>query len=86
MAKEVAEEYKPPVADKELVRRCEAMFSMARKARTDTETTWRDAEELYMGNHWSGFKMPNFQNQVTLELISSAIDTMIPILTSRPPR
>jgi|TARA_Y100000296_G_scaffold63718_1_gene74253 hypothetical protein len=86
MAKEVAEEYKPPVADKELVRRCEAMFSMARKARTDTETTWRDAEELYMGNHWRGFKMPNFQNQVTLELISSAIDTMIPILTSRPPK
>jgi hypothetical protein len=62
------------------------MFDMAKKSRADTESVWRDSEDLYMGNHWKGFKMPNYQNQVTLELIASSIDTMVPVLSSRPPK
>ena len=80
------DKYSPSPGDKDLIKRCEAMFDMAKKSRQDTENVWRDSEELYMGNHWKGFKMPEYQNQITLELIGSMIDTMIPILSSRPPK
>jgi len=86
MAEPKKMEYVPSMEDKKTLKRCDAMFDMARKSRMETERVWRDSEDLYMGNHWKGFKMPNFQNQVTLELIASAIDTMIPVLSSRPPK
>ena len=81
-----SQNYTPSESDRKLIKRCEAMFDMAKKARNDTEKVWRDSEDLYMGNHWKGFKMPNYQNQVTLELIASTIDTMVPVLSSRPPK
>jgi hypothetical protein len=39
-----------------------------------------------MGEHWKGMNMPKFKNQLTMDLIASAIDTMVPILSNRPPR
>jgi len=80
------EKYKPSPQDKELIKRTENMFGMARKARTEVTKLWREAEGLYQGNHWEGMNMPQFKNQITVDLIASAIDTMIPILTSRPPK
>jgi len=80
------EKYKPTPQDKELIKRTENMFGMARKARTEVTKLWREAEGLYQGNHWEGMNMPQFKNQITVDLIASAIDTMIPILTSRPPK
>jgi len=62
------------------------MFDICHKSRASTTKIWREAEKLYMGDHWGGMNMPNFKNQMTLDLIASAIDTMVPILSSRPPR
>ena len=80
------EKYKPTPQDKEIIKRTENMFQIARKARSEVTKLWRESEGLYQGNHWEGMNMPQFKNQITVDLISSAIDTMIPILTSRPPK
>ena len=78
--------YKPTPEEKETIKRTENMFGIARKARSEVTKLWREAEGLYQGNHWEGMNMPEFKNQITVDLIASAIDTMIPILTSRPPK
>jgi len=80
------ENYKPTPQQNELVKRTENMFQMAKTARSEITKLWREAEGLYQGNHWEGMNMPRFQNQITVDLIASAIDTMIPILSSRPPK
>lgn len=80
------EKYKPTLQEKETIKRTENMFGIARKARSEVTKLWREAEGLYQGNHWEGMNMPQFKNQITVDLIASAIDTMIPILTSRPPK
>ena len=41
------DKYSPSPGDKDLIKRCEAMFDMAKKSRQDTENVWRDSEELY---------------------------------------
>ena len=79
-------EYKPTPQEKEIINRTNNMFHMARKARSEVTKLWREAESLYQGKHWEGMNMPSYQNQITVDLIASAIDTMIPILTSRPPK
>jgi len=81
-----SEGYKPTPQDKEIIKRTENMFGIARKARSEVTKLWREAEGLYQGNHWEGMNMPTFKNQITVDLIASAIDTMIPILSSRPPK
>jgi hypothetical protein len=86
MAKEVTQAYVPSKNDERVIKRTEAMFDMCRKARANTTKVWREAEELYMGEHWKGMNMPKFKNQLTMDLIASAIDTMVPILSNRPPR
>lgn len=78
--------YKPSPQDKETIKRTTNMFEMARKARSEVTKLWREAEGLYQGNHWDNMNMPQFKNQITVDLIASAIDTMIPILSSRPPK
>ena len=79
-------EYKPSEKEQKTIDRVNNMFSVAKKARESTEKIWRESEALYMGHHWEGMNMPEFKNQITLEFIASAIDTMIPVLSSRPPR
>tara|TARA_R100000278_G_scaffold1043_2_gene2291 strand:- start:2778 stop:4526 length:1749 start_codon:yes stop_codon:yes gene_type:complete len=79
-------DYKPTPQEKEIINRTNNMFHMARKARSEVTKLWREAESLYQGKHWEGMNMPSYQNQITVDLIASAIDTMIPILTSRPPK
>jgi len=86
MAKEAQEAYQPSKKEEKIVKRTQNMFDMCAKARSNTSKVWRESEELYMGEHWKGMNMPNFKNQVTLDLIASAIDTMVPILSNRPPR
>ena len=86
MAKENTQKYNPSKEEAKITRRTQNMFDMARKAKNNTMKVFREAEQLYMGDHWAGLNMPNFKNQVTLDLIASAIDTMVPILSSRPPR
>ena len=81
-----SEGYKPTPQEKEIIKRTENMFGIARKARSEVTKLWREAEGLYQGNHWEGMNMPQFKNQITVDLIASAIDTMIPILSSRPPK
>ncbi len=80
------ENYNPSPQDIQTIKRTENMFAMARKARSEVTKLWREAEGLYQGNHWEGMNMPKFKNQITVDLIASAIDTMIPILSSRPPK
>lgn len=82
----LSENYKPTQQDKEIITRTENMFQMAKTARSEVTKLWREAEGLYQGNHWEGMNMPQFKNQITVDLIASAIDTMIPILSSRPPK
>ncbi|HIG58182.1 MAG TPA: hypothetical protein EYF95_08085 [Flavobacteriales bacterium] len=80
------DKYQPSTKDSDAVRKVTNMFGMARKARGSVEKLWREAEGLYQGNHWESMNMPKFKNQITVDLIASAIDTMIPILSSRPPK
>lgn len=72
--------------EKQLVRRINAMIDMAKKARKNTSEVWRESEKLYMGEHWSGLNMPEFKNQLTLDMIANVIDTQIPIMSSKPPK
>ena len=78
--------YQPNKEEERIIKRTENMFDICHKSKQNTAKVWREAEKLYMGDHWGGMNMPNFKNQVTLDLIASAIDTMVPILSSRPPR
>jgi len=86
MSNENLEKYQPSKEEERIIKRSEAMFDICHKSRASTTKIWREAEKLYMGDHWGGMNMPNFKNQMTLDLIASAIDTMVPILSSRPPR
>ena len=70
----------------ELVKRIHAMVDMSKKARKSTSDVWRESEKLYMGEHWSGMNMPEFKNQLTLDMIANVIDTQIPIMSSKPPK
>ena len=72
--------------EKQLVRRIHAMIDMAKKSRKKTSDVWRESEKLYMGEHWSGMNMPEFKNQLTLDMIANVIDTQIPIMSSKPPK
>lgn len=72
--------------DKELVKKVHAMIDMAKKAREKTSAAWRESEKLYMGEHWSGMNMPEFKNQLTMDMIANVIDTQIPIMSSKPPK
>ena len=72
--------------EKQLVKRINAMIDMAKKARRTTSEVWRESEKLYMGEHCSGLNMPEFKNQLTLDMIANVIDTQIPIMSSKPPK
>lgn len=80
------EKYTPTAEEEKIIKKQKAMFDICFKAKSNTAKVWRDSEKLYMGDHWGGMNMPGYKNQVTLDLISSAIDTMVPILSNRPPR
>jgi hypothetical protein len=84
--KKAEDAYKPSRKHEKVIKKTEAMFDMCFRARENTTNVWREAERLYMGDHWTNMNMPAFKNQVTLDLIASAIDTMVPILSNRPPR
>ena len=62
------------------------MFELSRQAKSEMYNEWREAEALYHGHHWEGINMPQFRNKMTIDLIGSAIDTMIPILNSQAPK
>jgi len=78
--------YKPKNKDAELIKKVEAMFDIAEKAKKPLHKIWRECEKLYNDNHWKLEGMPKNKNEVTVNLIASAIDTMVPILSSRPPK
>jgi len=82
----MSEEYKPSHEEKELIKKIHAMMDSARKARRKTSELWRESEKLYMGNHWEGLSMPEYKNQLTLDMIANVIDTQIPIMSSQPPK
>ena len=58
----------------------------AKRARRKTSQLWRESEKLYMGEHWEGLSMPEYKNQLTLDMIANVIDTQIPIMSSQPPK
>ena len=72
--------YKPKNKDAELIKKVEAMFDIAEKAKKPLHKIWRECEKLYNDNHWKLEGMPKNKNEVTVNLIASAIDTMVPIL------
>ena len=78
--------YKPSEKDLKILNRVNRMFELSKNAQKEIRTDWREAEKLYLGDHWAGVNMPNHKNKLTLDLVGSAIDTMIPILNSRPPK
>tara|TARA_R100000805_G_C3625439_1_gene134348 strand:+ start:597 stop:2390 length:1794 start_codon:yes stop_codon:yes gene_type:complete len=82
----MSEEYKPSHEEKELIKKIHAMMDSARKSRRKTSELWRESEKLYMGNHWEGLSMPEYKNQLTLDMIANVIDTQIPIMSSQPPK
>jgi hypothetical protein len=82
----MAKKYQPVGKEQDLIKRVNSMLNMARNARRTTSETWRESESLYMGEHWRGMNMPEFKNQLTLDMIANVIDTQIPIMSSRPPK
>ena len=78
--------YIPPKHEKDLAEKIYAMFEIGKKSKAEIYKEWREAEALYQGHHWEGVKVPQYKNKMTIDLIGSAIDTMVPILNSRPPR
>tara|TARA_R110001592_G_scaffold27006_10_gene100592 strand:+ start:6143 stop:7939 length:1797 start_codon:yes stop_codon:yes gene_type:complete len=78
--------YQPDGEERELLKKVNAMMDMAKSARKKTSDVWRDSEKLYMGEHWAGMNMPEFKNQLTLDMIANVIDTQIPIMSSKPPK
>jgi hypothetical protein len=72
--------------ENELVKKIMHMFEISKNAKKEMADVWRESESLYAGEHWKDFKMPKFKNELTLDLIGSAVDTMIPILSSQPPK
>ena len=80
------EKYQPVGKELELIKRIKAMVDMAKKSRRKTTEIWRESEKLYMGEHWQGMNMPEFKNQLTLDMIANVIDTQIPIMSSKPPK
>ena len=83
---EDAPQYKPDDATEKRIKEVHQKFIIARKSKESTMKHWREAEELYAGKHWGSFKLPEYKNQMTIDMIASAIDTMIPILSTRPPK
>jgi len=82
----MAKDYQAVGKEAELVKRIKAMVEMAKKSRRKTSEVWRESEKLYMGEHWAGMNMPEFKNQLTLDMIANVIDTQIPIMSSKPPK
>ncbi len=78
--------YQPVGKELELVKRIKAMVEMSKRARKNTSEVWRESEKLYMGEHWSGMNMPEYKNQLTLDMIANVIDTQIPIMSAKPPK
>ena len=78
--------YNPDEATEKRIKDIKKRFTISRKSKQDTMKHWREAEELYSGRHWGSFKLPEYKNQMTIDMIASAIDTMIPILSTRPPK
>jgi len=79
-------QYNPSEEEKLVIKKAMNMFSIARRSKKEVMKNWREAEDLYSGDHWKGFNLPEYKNQMTLDLIASAIDTMVPILSTRPPK
>jgi len=86
LEEEQGQPYNPDDATQKIIREAQNRFAIARKAKAQTMKIWREAETLYSGQHWEGFNLPEFKNQMTLDLIAAAVDTMVPILSTRPPK
>ena len=83
---EPSSDYQPTTEQQAVISKVMAMFELSRESKQEMFTEWREAEALYHGHHWEGVNMPNFRNKMTIDLIGSAIDTMIPILNSQQPK
>jgi len=79
-------DYNPSKKDEKTISKVYGMFELARQTKEEIVQEWREAEALYHGHHWEGANVPDFKNKLTIDLIGSAIDTMIPILNSRQPK
>ena len=79
-------DYAPSKKDQKLISKVYSMFELARQSKEEIVQEWREAEALYHGDHWANANVPDFKNKLTIDLIGSAIDTMIPILNSRQPK
>ncbi len=79
-------EYKPSQEERDLIKKVNGMMDSAKRARRKTSQLWRESEKLYMGEHWEGLSMPEYKNQLTLDMIANVIDTQIPIMSSQPPK
>mgnify|MGYP003121473734 CR=1 FL=1 len=79
-------DYKPDQNAIDRVKEVKRKFTLARKSKQNILKHWREAEDLYSGKHWGNFRLPEYKNQMTIDMIASAIDTMIPILSTRPPK
>ncbi len=79
-------DYQPSKKEQKLLAKVYSMFELARQSKEEIVAEWREAEALYHGHHWEGASVPDFKNKLTIDLIGSAIDTMIPILNSRQPK
>lgn len=78
--------YVPSSGDAKIIERVENMFAISEQSKKPLHRQFRESEALYFDQHWSMEGMPNNQNQIQMNLIASAIDTIIPILSARPPK
>jgi ATP:corrinoid adenosyltransferase len=85
-AEPATQTYNPDEETKKKIKELQKKFVLSRKSKQSIMKHWREAESLYAGQHWGNFKLPEYKNQMTIDMIASAIDTMIPILSTRPPK
>ena len=83
---EPKQDYQPTREQEATIAKVMSMFELGREHKSEMYNEWREAEALYHGHHWEGVNMPQFRNKMTIDLIGSAIDTMIPILNSQAPK
>jgi len=80
-----AAEYEPSEQEKELCKTIHKMFEAAKKAREPYCSRWADYYKMYRGIQWKE-KRPSYRHSSVVNLIFTAINNQVPLLTDGRPR
>lgn len=69
-----------------LTLRAKELLAQAKANRERREKAWRRAEDLYVGDHWSGAEALASNDYITVNYAGSTINTIIPFVAANPPQ